>query len=263
MSIAIAIVPLAGGARLSRSGLAKHFSTWDDVVAEPEVAKKQNTMSFEVGNYFVAIGLMPAPIPAEELEGPIATSWLWPDAATEMAQHKGHLIVTANTPDDADPIEIRKLLTKATASILASTDGALGVYWGDAGQLIGRELFVEMATELLPDALPFLLWIDFRVGAVDQDSGLSFGFTDGMEELGLMELVTENATEPPGELRERLMSLADYLLTNGPVIQDGHTVGQDAHEQITVVYGPSPFGHEGDVMKLDYSSRKKKKGWFR
>jgi hypothetical protein len=176
---------------------------------------------------------------------------------------KGHLIVTVGKPgDDADPIEIRKVLTQVTASVLATTEGALGVYWGDAGMLIGRDLFVDMATSILPRGTPFLLWVDFRVGPVDHDSGLSFGFTDGLEELGLMEMVTQNATDPPGDLRERLMSIADYLITNGPVIEDGHTVGEDANERITVIFGPSPFGHEGQVMRLDYSSKKKKKGWF-
>jgi hypothetical protein len=206
---------------------------------------------------------MPAPIPGEGLEGPISTSYLWPESRAELAKMKGHLIVTVGKPgDDADPIEIRKVLSQVTASVLATTEGALGVYWGEAGMLIGRDLFVDMAKGMLPHETPFLLWVDFRVGPVDHDSGLSFGFTQGLHKLGLMELITENATDPPGDLRERLMSIADYLITNGPVIEHGHTVGEDANERITVIVGPSPFGHEGNVMRLDYSSKKKKKGWF-
>lgn len=257
------MVPLAGGAKLSRSKLAAHFATWDDVMGEPEITKKDGSLSFDHGEYFAVIGLMPAPIPREGLEGPISTSYLWPDSRTELAKMKGHLIVTVGKPgDDADPIELRKVLTQVTASVLATTEGALGVYWGDAGMLIGRDLYVDMATSILPGGTPFLLWVDFRVGPVDHDSGFSFGFTDGLEELGLMEMVTENATDSPGDLRERLMSIADYLITNGPVIQDGHTVGEDANERITVMFGPSPFGHAGQVMRLDYSGKRKKKGWF-
>jgi hypothetical protein len=262
MAVALAMVPLTGGARVSRSKLAEHFAEWDDVVSPPEIDKGDGTLTFGHGEYFVAVALMPAPIPAQELEGPIATSWLWPEAEQQLAEQKGHLIVTAMTKDDqTDPVAHRKVLTQITASVLASTEGALGVYWGDAGQLVGRELFLEMATEMLPDEIPLPLWVDFRVGPVDQESGLSYGFTDGMEELGHKELVTQNATEPPGELRQRLMAIAEYLLANGAVIQDGHTVGEDDNERITVVFGPSPFGHEGDVMQLDYSS-KKKRGWF-
>jgi hypothetical protein len=257
------MVPLEGGAKLSRSKLAAHFTTWDDVVSEPVVEKGDGTLSFDHGEYFAAAALMPAPIPSGDLEGPISTSYLWPESRTELARMRGHLIVTVGkSGEDADPIELRKVLTQVTASVLASTEGALGVYWGEAGMLIGRDVFTDMATSMLPNETPFLLWVDFRVGAVDHDSGLSFGFTDGLEELGHMELVTQNATESPGELRERMMGLADYLLTNGPVIEDGHTVGEDENERIAVVVGPSPFGHEGHVMRLDYSSKKKKKSWF-
>lgn len=232
-------------------------------MSEPAIEKKDGSLSFEHGEYFAVIALMPAPIPRGDLEGPISTSYLWPESRTELARMKGHLIVTVGyTSGDVDPIEIRKVLTQVTASVLATTEGALGVYWGDAGMLIRRDLFVDMAKGMLPHETPFLLWVDFRVGPVDHDSGLSFGFTDGLEELGLMELITENATDSPGDLRERMMGLANYLLMNGPVIEDGHTVGEDANERITVVVGPSPFGHEGNVMRLDYSTKQKKKGWF-
>jgi hypothetical protein len=181
-----------------------------------------------------------------------------------MAQQQGHLIVTALSPEETpDPVEQRKVLTQVTASVVATCEGALGVYWGDAGHLIGHDLFVAIATDMLPNNVPLPLWVDFRVGPVDHESGLSFGFTDGLEELGLMELVTQNATDSPGELRERLMSIADYLVTNGMVFEHGHTVGEDEDERITVRIGSSPFGHEGDVIELDYSSKKKlKRSWF-
>lgn len=263
MAVALAMVPLAKGARLSSSKLAADFATWDDVFAPPEVEKKEGIISFDHGEFFVAIGIMPAPIPADSLEGPMATSWLWPDAAKELPQHKGHLIVSVNHfAGEPDPVEIRKVLTQAVASVLASSEGALGVYWGESGMVIGRDLFIEMAREFLPAQVPLVLWVDFRVGPVDQDSGLSYGFTAGMDNLGLMDLVTSNASEPPGELRQRLINIAEYLLDNGLVIEDGHTVGESAEEHIRVVYGPSPFGHEPQVMQLDYTSKTKKKGWF-
>lgn len=263
MAVTMAMVPLAKGARLSSTKLAADFATWDDVLAPPKIEKQEGTIAFDHGEFFAAIGIMPAPIPGDSLAGPIETSWLWPDAAKELSPHKGHLIVTVGTSsDDPNPVEIRKLLTQVVASVLASTEGALGVYWAEAGLVISRNLFLEMAREFLPAQSPLLLWVDFRVGPVDHESGLSFGFTAGMNHLGLMDLITSNASEPPGELRQRLIYIAEYLLDNGLVIEDGHTVGESAAETIRVVYGPSSFGHEQPVMQLDYSSKSKKKGWF-
>jgi hypothetical protein len=57
------MVPLAGGAKLSRSKLAADFATWDDVMGEPVIEKEDGTLSFDHGEYIAAAALMPAPIP--------------------------------------------------------------------------------------------------------------------------------------------------------------------------------------------------------
>ena len=69
------------------------------------------------------------------------------------------------------------------------------------------------------------------------------------------------APEPPGELRERLMALAGYVLDNGRVLRNGDTFGQDADERIRVVYSDSAFGHGDQVMRLVYESKSAKKPW--
>ena len=61
-----------------------------------------------------------------------------------------------------------------------------------------------------------------------------------------MEIEAVQTPEEPSELFDRFIGLTDYLLTNGPVIEDGNTIGEDEHERIKViVYGESNFGHEG------------------
>ena len=56
--------------------------------------------------------------------------------------------------------------------------------------------------------------------------------------------------------------LALYLIENGLVIKDGHTVGEDENERIKVSYTDSAFGNEGEVMRLDYEAVAKKKSWW-
>src|SRR5690606_22961397 len=122
------------------------------------------------------------------------------------------------------------------------------------------DVFREMAVESLPDPA-VMLWIDFRVGPVGKDKAA--GFTTGMEALGLMEIECDAANEPPLQFRDRLLGIAEYLVANGLVIQNGHTIGQDMQERIRVVYGKSSFGHESAVMKLQYEPVKKKPFWKR
>jgi hypothetical protein len=218
---------------------------------------KENTLAFSVGELQVILGLMPAPLPWSDLEGPCATSWLWPKAAEELRPHKQHLIVTVM--GEASALERTKLLTQVVASIAATCPQTVGIYWGNATLVISPPVFREFATEMLPDGLPLFIWIDFRVGP--GPGGKMAGFTHGMTAFDLMEIETLNSPEQPGELRERLFGLCGYLIENGPVIRDGDTVGEDANEKIRVIYAPSSFGHEGQVMRLDYSTAKKKSWW--
>jgi hypothetical protein len=257
------MVALGSGARYSAAEIQRDLATtWPDIGPMQPAEEGEGTMAFRVGDSDVIMGLMPAPIPWTDLEGPCATSWIWPDAAEEMKKHTQHLIVTVSS--EASPVERARLLTQVVAAVIGAGQGVVGVYWGDATLVVSPPVFRDFAVEVLPHGPPLHIWIDFRVGK--GDNGKSAGFTTGLAALGHMEIETLNATDPPGELRDRLIGLAGYLLENGPVINDGDTVGEDENERIRVVYSNSAFGHEGRVMRLDYSAvqpQAKKKWWKR
>jgi hypothetical protein len=232
---------------------------WPDLPSITDADEKDNTLSFRVGSADVILGKMPAPIPWSDLEGPCATSILWPDAADALKEHKTHVIVTVS--GELDPIALSTLLTQATASLMATSPTALGVYWGNATLVVPKDVFIDFAVEVLPEGPPLHVWVDFRVGT-DSDKSSS-GFTTGMAALGHMEFESQDAAEPPGELRERFLALGSYVVENGPVINDGDTVGEDANERIRVVYSDSAFGHEGKVMRLVYEKESPKKPWWK
>lgn len=260
MSISIAMVALGKDAKLSVGEIQRDLkATWPSLPTPANAEKNDKTFSFDVGEAQVIVGLMPAPIPWNDLQGPCATSWLWPESASVLRQHQQHLIVTVMGEENS--LARIKLLTQVIASILATCPGALGVYWGDATLVISPKLFREFAVEMLPDGLPLFIWIDFRVG--QGQNGLTAGFTTGMRAFGHMELETLNSPEPPGELRERFFGLACYLLENGPVIRDGDTLGADESEKIRAIYSPSSFGHEDQVIRLDYGQTAAKKPWWK
>lgn len=234
-------------------------SKWPDLPSSTDADENENTFSFRVGASDVIVGKMPAPFPSSDLEGPCATSILWPNAAEQLQGHQTHAIVTVN--GELDPIALSTLLTQATASLMATCPTALGVYWCNATLIVPKDMFIDFATDVLPHGPPLMVWVDFRVG-MDNDQ-LSSGFTAGMAALGHMEFESRNAAEPPGELRERLLSLANYVVLNGPVIKDGDTIGEDAQERIRVIYSDSEFGHEGKVMRLAYEQASPSKPWWK
>ena len=240
---------------------------WPDLPPSREIADEGEEPSDESGNVLgldfgesrVFVMKMPAPIPVQELEGPCTTSVLWPNASEEVSSHTAHWIVTVMA--ELDDVSMATLLTQVTAAVLAACPTSIGVYWGNSTMVIPKQLFLEFAREVLPEEVPLPIWVDFRVGQDSPQS--SSGFTTGMRALGHMEFETQGAPEPPGELRDRFMGLAGYLIENGPIIQDGNTIGQVANEKIRVVYSDSLFGYEEQVMRLVYERESPGKPWWK
>ena len=251
MSVALAFVPLNAGANFSSKAFREHLTTHWPALADMKRVKSDDGKSvivYENGTHQLFVALMPTPIPWGDLEGPCQTSMFWPNAEPELRKHKQHFLVTVMGPAESI-IEQNLVLTQAIASILTVSPEASGVYWGNATQVISSEAFRELADVIKDDALPFLLWVSYRIGS---DKKGSSGFTTGMASLGHMEIEAVNTPEEPKGLYDRLLGLTDYLLTNGPIIVDGNTIGEDEHERIKVVYSKSNFGHEGKVMRLKY-----------
>jgi hypothetical protein len=254
----MAMIALGPNAQLSAAAIQTDLARqWPSLPKAEALEEKEGTFAFRVGTQDVIAGIMPAPIPWSDLEGPCATSWLWKDAAEVLKAHANHAILTVS--GEEEPLDRMRLLTQVTASILATCPEAAGVFWTHAALVIQPPLFCDFAKEMIER--PLYLWVDFRVGP--NATGRSSGFTTGMESLGHMEIETEDSPEPPGELRDRLFGLANYVLDAGPVIRDGDTIGEDANERIRVVYSDSAFGHKGKVMRLEYSSAAQKKPWWR
>ena len=237
----------------------KLASHWPALPPPTEEKQQGVTLSFRLGSSDVILGTMPAAVPWSDLEGPCATSFLWRDAGSVLRTHKAHVIVTIS--GELDPIALSSLLTQVSASVMDTSPLALGMLWTNAALIVPKALFIDFAVRILPNGPPLDIWVDFRVGKLSEKS--SSGFTTGMNALGFMEFETQAANEIPSELRKRFSSLARYLMLNGPVIKDGDTVGENADEQIRVVYSDSQFGNKSKVMRLDYGRASASKPWWR
>lgn len=211
---------------------------------------KNFILSFNAGDEFFALALMPAPYPWSDLEGPCATAWMWPQEtpAATLKRHRTHLLCTMSG-GAGDAIQRRLMLTAVTAAA-AQQPGVMGVY-GPEGTLVHYPLvFAEMGQSITsPDAPPLYLWVDFRVF---RNKDGTFGlFTTGLRSLGHMEIEIPRIQMPPGELRDWTVNIAYYLLEKGPVLKHGNTIGMTAEQQIRIRHMPSLFGHPGKVLRME------------
>jgi hypothetical protein len=97
--------------------------------------EKEGGFSFQVGDEFFAFLHVSAPYP-DDLEGPIAASWMWPrqPSIENVKQHRSFLQVTM-TGGAEDPVRRRLTLTAVTA-LAAKQSGVMAVYWQEASLVI-------------------------------------------------------------------------------------------------------------------------------
>lgn len=195
-----------------------------------------------------AIGLMhaPLPVPAGDLEGPVAVAWHWPEAAHTVPAHRAHVIIHAGSTV-LDPLDLRLLLTKLTASVLSVGNG-VGVYVGDAMLVRSARDYLSDAEQASRDNLPILSWIGFN--PVREGTKLS-GYTTGLRSFGLPELEVRGSTLSPAELFGTLAELANYQLSTGRVLRDGDTFGATETDRTRVQYRPSAFIPDTTVAALE------------
>lgn len=195
------------------------------------------------GGLIGVVGVMPFAIP--DVDGLSQSTWLWPDFA-ETGASAAHVVVFVNGASST--AEALTALTRLVAAVNAST-GALGVYWGAALHLVRADVFNGMAQEMLADDThPLHLWVSFQAMAENGRSSLA---TAGMEQFGLMDLEIMESPREVGELREFAMNIATYLIDNGPVLNDGETVGGSADERYVVRHRPSAVNRPATVYLIE------------
>jgi Domain of unknown function (DUF4261) len=217
---------------------------------KPEVAPQPNASSFVlVGSGGLIMGMMiAAPMPLDAYKGPAETAFWWPDAFQVASRHKAHLIASCAWSGETrlnahlkHTVLVRGLIEQVPAtavswrSVLVSADQFKG-------------LFQVMQTEQKP---PIRLWIKIQLSR--DGKGGTIASTLGMRDFGLMEIECNSAPMAPTETCQLIENLASYLIANGPVVEDGHTVGDNAAQRITVRHAPSFRNGVGTIYLIDFS----------
>jgi hypothetical protein len=207
-------------------------------------ADGDDPISIELDGCTVHVAGMPVPIPGDEVTHAGEGSVLWPSANDELAGYGAHAVVFVG--GGADHRASCLVAQRAVAAVLDATD-AIGVYVGDAGLVIRSDLWIDRARDD-PGELFAPFWFDTRVGP--NTSGTVDAYTVGLAPFGVPELEVVGSTLPPGEVWELVGDIGLYLIDNGDVIADGHTVGTTAEQKIVARAVPSSFGLEGTVLRL-------------
>jgi len=194
----------------------------------------------------VAVGFMPFPIPAGDIEGTAQYGYNWPDALAEIVSHKAHLIVTL-MQEEGDQVKCFMTFTRVICSLLRTTN-SIGVYKGNQSLLIPKDDYLNEAELMGNDYLPLNLWIYFGLQVTDMGNS---GYTYGLTAFDKHEMEVLNSSKSLEEIRGLLFNMAYYVVENNVAFKDGDTCGLSAEERISISFSKGKLV-EGKTFKLAY-----------
>jgi hypothetical protein len=166
-----------------------------------------------------------------------------------MRGHNSHLLVALGGESGDAAVRRSVALTHLTAAVAAHVDAA-GIYWGGGALVHDPQVFLEEARNTSPQNLPLHLWIDFRIES--NDDGTLRLFTTGMRAFDTMEIEIPRSRHEATEVFDFAYAIADYILSRGAEIRDGHTVGRCEDEKIPAAHAPSLLDSTMTVLRLDF-----------
>lgn len=197
---------------------------------------RESVLTARLGSALAALLPLDMPIPAKELEWPVQTALLWPEAAEVVARHKAHGILTVGG-EDMGPLESRVLLSRLAVAVCAVAP-VTGVYWGDASAVHAREHLIAEGAQAAEDHPAVMLWCSFH--PVREDAGWS-GYSLGLEAFGHLDFEIHDHKGEPADLLGCLADAAHYVITTGRELKDGDTFGASADERIPIRHARSRF----------------------
>ena len=200
-------------------------------------AVTDQTVLLTFDNVQIALACVPEPLSPGTFDLALSLNREWPEADEAFAEARSMIMVTNFTAatEFAEAVYMGALVTLTAASLSAMAP-ALGLYWAPAETVTSPEMFRERARVLPSGARPMELWTQFALlsdrEADGRETTTAIGF--GLCPFVGREVEFQPSTEPRLEVARRLLGTMEYLLTKGPVLQDGDTLGVTPAERLRV-----------------------------
>lgn len=189
--------------------------------------------TFDVDGTTVSAVYSASPMKPETLEQAIEAARIWPEACEATKAASGHLVIASDsTAADHETATKVSLAVSRLAAKFIQKSGALAVFWPESGSLVAADLFAGSAAEA--DALPTGLvgtWVHitwYRADPEEEGGPARFAAaTMGLARFVGREVDFAASNLQASEIAERILFVSKYLMTEGPVFQDGDTLGYD------------------------------------
>lgn len=205
-----------------------------------------DTAVLSINGYQVAIAVIKMPIPNQEVESAADYNYFWKSGALEVANHKGHIIISILDTGKNDLLE-NIVFSQVTSAVLKNSQ-ALGVYLGSRTLVLKKEFYLENMDMMSESDLPIYNWVYF---GLRQENGKQSVYTYGLSDFGKKEMEIVDSSKFLDELNEMMYNLTHYVIAFNVTLNDGETVGITAEEKILISESKGRF-LEGKTLKINY-----------
>lgn len=215
----------------------------DDEALDKNEDSNVDARIYEIGSMLLVLGYMGFPVPNGEAEANAQFNYMWKDAVLVTRTHKAHMIVTIM---GKGTIEEKGILYTKAITTLCRQENTLGVYAN--GVVYEPKIFVAMSDIMKEGSLPILNLVWF--GIVRGENGIS-AYTCGMDCFGKDEMEIVNSNRQPSELRDMLINIADYVISEDVYLHNGETIGLTAEQRLKITKSEG-FNVDGESLKIAF-----------
>ena len=187
------------------------------------------------------------PVPHETFNGVLQFSFGLENGKQIVERQKAHVIISpmADVQHMGQGI-MSGVGVMVMTDIISRIIKPVGHYWSHADTLVSQSQFekglqgVQQAMAIQNSGqnnagshLPHMLWVGFRLLG-SSEPGKIGARTIGLECFTGYELEVSPVALPPEVLAQRIYGMIEYLFNNGPVLQDGHTLGISETEHFRI-----------------------------
>jgi len=201
-----------------------------------------------VDDMFVAINLMPAPVPNGEAVENAKTNFRWPEAVAVTESHRAHILVIV-MPQKTQPVtEVAALQTKLCACCL-KLPGAIAI--NTAGTVFAPDFYMTTAKIAIENnKFPIFNHVFFGIYSNDNGKTVS-GYTYGLENLGKQDIEILNSTGNANEVLGFLTDVSSYIMDSDITLKHGETIGFSAGQKLSITESVG-VAIKGKTLKIGF-----------
>lgn len=189
--------------------------------------EKADIVTLELDGMTASVSFMPTPVPDREAEENAKANYIWSKAVEVAKNHKAHLMI-AVINYGCTALEAAMFYTKF-ASVCLKQENATGIY--TCGNVFSPHFYCNVADMMKQGELPVPDWVYF--GLYRTEKGMC-GYTYGLADFGYDEIEVLDTNAKPQELRDFMLDIAYYVISQNIVLKDGETIGFTPEQKLSI-----------------------------